>query len=774
MPYYDPKKPSRVGDVTQFLADAREYYQFGLDADRLDRAAAVDDNRFANASDLAKEQWDPDMMSARIEARRPVLQRNLLPTYIQQVGNDGRQNKPAIKISPGDGGQPETAQFFQDRIRHIEYECNADTAYDTIRDQQVISGRGFLRVSTEWVPGKMKQRLCIEPIENQFSVVWDPAGKKYDKEDCEWWFIVSRISKAKHEREYGKKSIVSSIDFASWDNPAPDWIGVGDKGQLIQIAEYWRKDFRKRTLVELADPQDPENRVPHWKDELPEGMEQFIAKDEEGQPIEREEDDATICQYVINGAEILSETEWIGSRIPIVPLWGRQAIVDNQRKTFSLIRNAKDMQRLVNLYVSNIAEAIAQQPKTPYIAAIGAIPAEQEDAWQHASNSPKAYLLYNSIDPVTGAELPRPERIVNEPPIQALLEGLRDAIDGIKSSLGIFDASIGARSNETSGIAIERRRKESNVTTFHFPDNEARTRKAIGEILIELVPLLDKPGSNVPVRTEDKKTYVIPIGVAHKDPRTGQETTHVLTDGDYGVTVSTGPGYDSQRQEEADRDANLIKAAPELMWVFGDKLLAADDSPGSQERAERMKKAIQMKTPGLITDPNQEQSPIPPQVQQQMQGLQQELQSTQAFAQSLHQKLETGQPKLDNEIILKKMELDFKREELQVKSSTQLEVAELKAGIEADLDVLRHEISRIDQKRQIAADAQGQAADQQHEQSLQAGAQDHAAGMQQGAQAHAADMQEGSQQAASDMADQSHQQALEQQENAPQPKPVAK
>ncbi len=766
MPYYDPKKPSRVGDTVEFLATARELYQFGLDADRLDRADAQDDNKFANASDRTKEQWDPEMMNARIAASRPVLQRNLLPTYIQQVGNDGRQNKPAIKISPGDGGKQETSQFFQDRIRHIEYECNADTAYDTIRDQQVISGRGFARVSTEWIPGKMKQRLCIEPIENQFSVVWDPAAKAYDKSDAEWWFIISRISKAKHEREYGKASIVSSVDFAGLENPAPDWIGVGDKGQLIQIAEYWRKDYRKRMLVELADPQDPDNHLPQWKDELPEGMEQFIARDEDGNLIEREEDDATVCQYVINGAEILSETEWIGSRIPIVPLWGRQAIVDGQRKTFSLIRNAKDMQRLVNLYVSNIAEAIAQQPKSPYLAAIGTIPANQEADWQSASNSPKAYLLWNSIDPITGLPLPEPHRIVNEPPIQALLEGLRDAIDGIKSSLGIFDASIGARSNETSGIAIERRRKESNVTTFHFPDNEVRTRKAIGEILTELIPLIDKPGSNVPVRTEDKKTYVIPVGVAHRDPRTGQETTHILTDGDYGIVVESGTSYESQRQEEAERDANLIKAAPELMWVFGDKLLAADDSPGNVERADRMKKAIQMKTPGLITDPNQEQSPIPPQVQQQMQQMQQQLAQTEAFAKSLHEKLETGQPKLDNEIKLKQMDLDFRREELQVKSETQLAIAEVKAGIDADLAVLRHEIERIDQERQIQADAQGQAADQQHQQQMQAGDQQHAQDLQAGAQDHAAAM-----------SDQGHQQQLAQGQQAadlaPQPEPAA-
>src|ERR1035437_3753041 len=156
-------------NTTDFLSEARRRYDFGKQADKLDREVAEDDNRFAHADDKDLGQWDKKAKTAR--KKRPVLQWNRIPTYIQQVTNDGRQNKPAIKINRGDEQSTQhTAEFYTGRIRQIEYESNVDTAKDTARDQQVTSGGGFVRVSTEWIPGTQTQRILVDKIDNQFSV----------------------------------------------------------------------------------------------------------------------------------------------------------------------------------------------------------------------------------------------------------------------------------------------------------------------------------------------------------------------------------------------------------------------------------------------------------------------------------------------------------------------------------------------------------------------------------------------------------------------------
>ncbi len=692
-----------------FLDLARRRYQLGLDYDQIDRQAAEQDNVFANATDEGKEQWDQVPLRLRTTLNRPVMQWNRIPTYVQQVVNDGRQNKPAIKISQGVNGTKPTAEYYQDRIRQIEYDSNADIAYDTARDQQVTSGRGFIRVYTERIPGTWdKQKICVERIDNQFSVVFDPAAIKYDRSDAEFCFVISQISKAEHIRRYGPKSVVNQLDFTNMpggQNPAPGWIAVGDNNDLIQIAEYWVKEYPKEEQLLLSA-----NEIPVWKSDLTD--EQYATFKRNGNIRKsRMESKTKIKRYVINGAEILEEGDWIGSSIPIVPIWGREATVKGVRRTFSLIRMAKGPQKLVNLYVSNIAELIAQMPKAQWEAPIGSIAENHLNNWRDSGFDPRAILWYLQYDE-EGRLLNRPERPVSEPPIQALTIALQQAIDGIKAAMGIYDASLGARSNETSGVAIERRKKSAEIVNFHFSDNEARSRKRIGEILIEAISIIDQPGDQVTLRSEDGKTRIVPVGEKYADPKSGEEVVHDLSQGDYGVAISTGPTYDSQRQEIYERDLALIQANPELMFIFGDQMLASDDAPGSAERAERMKRAIEMRTPGLVQAPGQKQQ-IPPEVQQQIAGLQKEVADVHAFAQEQH-RLATEKTE---ELAIKKYTVDEQEKTKRMVEAAKLGSAEARVELEATVELTSEERDRAHeleiQEREHAHAAATGAADRQ-------------------------------------------------------------
>lgn len=753
-----PEPNVSPADLTEFLTEARERYEFGRLSDQDDREHAEDDNRFAYADDKNLQQWDPDAVKAR--EKRPTLQWNRLPTSIQQVANDGRENKPSIRISPEDNCTPETAEFFQSRIRHVEYDSNASTAKDTARDQQITSGRGFVRVSLEYIPGTWRQRICIDRIENQFSVVWDPGALKYDRTDADWCFVVSQFTRDAHIRKFGAKSVLYRMDFADAKQICPKWIGIGDKGNLIQVAEYWRKEYKSRRLLLFATA---EGDVPAWKDQL--SPEQYATFKANGQiREERDEQVPEIHQYIINGLEVLDHKVWVGSTIPIVPFWGKEAVVDNQRRTFSLIRNAKTPQRTLNLLVSNLVEKLQQQSKSPLFVPVGGIPANAEPSYAAMAVKQVSYLLFNAYN-AQGQPLPRPERADFEPPIQALVIGIREAIDAIKAAMGIYDAALGAKSNETSGIAIERRKKESDVSNYHFPDNEARSNKYLGEILVELIPLVDQPGMEVPVRSQDGKTHKVPIGKEHKDWKTGKVVIHDLTAAQVGVSVDTGPSYTSQRQEQFDRDAAIITAQPEMLFVIGDQMYAADDTAGAEDRADRLKRYIEMKNPGLIQDKQQE--PISPEVQQQLMSAKKDAADAHAFAQSLHEQIQTEQVKAQNAIeiekvkaanakSLKELEIDFDREKLALDSNVKLAVA----GVQADIVALREELSTIKHERGLDAQRTAQQDGLQHE-ADQADAQ----------RKHEADQAQESHAQTLEQQQQAHAGALEQQDHAAELQP---
>src|SRR5947209_14844717 len=189
-----PKK-----DLHEFMSTARERWTMGRSADSEDREKAEEDARFE-----AGDQWPEAERQRRKESNRPCMIENKLPVFVAQVVNDGRQNKPAIRCTPLDNGTPETAEFFQGRIRYIEYESDADIAQDEARRDQVVSGRGHFRVTTEYKPGSFDQQILIKHFPKT-AVVWDPYAKEYDRSDANWCFVSAGvIPKDEFERRYGK------------------------------------------------------------------------------------------------------------------------------------------------------------------------------------------------------------------------------------------------------------------------------------------------------------------------------------------------------------------------------------------------------------------------------------------------------------------------------------------------------------------------------------------------------------------------------------------
>ena len=83
------------------LQDARESFDAIQEAESRNRRNYVDDVRFARLG----EQWSPEDLRNRELARRPCLTINRLPSFIRQVTNDARMNKPGIVwVAPRERG----------------------------------------------------------------------------------------------------------------------------------------------------------------------------------------------------------------------------------------------------------------------------------------------------------------------------------------------------------------------------------------------------------------------------------------------------------------------------------------------------------------------------------------------------------------------------------------------------------------------------------------------------------------------------------------------
>jgi hypothetical protein len=114
--------------------------------------------------------------------------------------------------------------------------------------------------------------------------------------------------------------------------------------------------------------------------------------------------------------DILDETDWLGDEIPIVPVLGKQVIVDGKIKLYSLVRFLRDPQQLFNYYKSGIAEKIGLANRVPYIGYKGQF---KDQKWRDANVRNYAYLEVEPVQ-INGAPAPLPQRQVLDEYIQAL------------------------------------------------------------------------------------------------------------------------------------------------------------------------------------------------------------------------------------------------------------------------------------------------------------------------------------------------------------------
>jgi hypothetical protein len=645
----DKKTDDKTTDE-EILKEALEDYKLCQAAEKDNREAALDDLEFARLG----KQWPDNVKSKREAEDRPCMTFNRMPTFIRQVVNDGRQNKPAIKVHPADDkADPKTAEVINGLIRNIEYTSNADIAYDTGLDMAASCGFGYWRVDVEYShDDTFEMDIEINPIQNPFSVYGDWADVGADSSDWNRAFVVDAIEKDVFEAKYKNKEKVD-WDGEQYQKMPSEWM----EGEKILVAEYWRRREEMRTIYLLSD-----GRVvrKEWFDAPVEGIEALypeaaeltngVLLQQSGITIkdERETRSYKVCQYILNGVEVLETREWSGRYIPIVPVYGEMVNVEGRRILKSLIRDAKDAQRNFNYWRTTTTELIALAPKMPFVGAAGSFETDA-DKWARANTDTMPFVEYDMVvDPQTGVPAPPPQRqAFAGVPAGALQEAL-NASDDMKTIVGMFDASIGARSNETSGKAINARKVESDTGTFHFIDNQARSIHHTGRIIIDLIPSTHNRARIIRIMGEDKQPRNVSInqqlqpGQAPTD-EDGIAQIYDLTAGKYDLTVSVGPGFQTRREEAAYGMTELLRAFPQGAPVIAPELAKAQDWPGADEIAKK----LEALAPGANG-----QNPAVIQLQQQLQQLG-------AQAQQLQKMLE--QEKTDKQLDFMRLQLEERK-----------------------------------------------------------------------------------------------------------------
>jgi hypothetical protein len=613
-------------------------------------------------SDEPFAQWDPKLLQDR--RNRPIYQVDQLSQFVHQVENEERMNTPSIEIIPDDEmTDVKKAEVVQGIIRGIEYKSNADAAYDTAGSFAIRGSLGFIRVDHKFAKDEgFEQELCIDRVINPKSCLIDRNSIQPDGSDAMRGFAFEDISLTAFEKMYPDKSPVSFGDTEAKVDK------IRDK---VTIAEYFKivEEFTEYGLIEGKGP------------------EPYDKKKKDKYKSTRKVGKRKVMRYKLSGQDVLETTTFPGKYIPIVPVYGEEKWRDGKRYLGSLIRNAKSPQQMFNLGISLDIEMLMKQPQASFMAAAG-----QVSGHEHEYADPtKANVLHYNVEDVMGNKLGAPQRVAPPQSAMGFINMSREAIDNIKSTLGMYSAAIGQKGNATSGKQEQVQQRESDVGNFHFPDNLVRSVTHVGKIIVcAMKTIYDTPRAVTMVDKEDNTKM---IGINGKRVQ-GQEEDYDLKEGSYDVRVKTGPSFTTQREAAAQFGLELAQALPEMAPGFVDLVAKYRDGAGSAAYAARLKKMVD---PKLLSDEEREDTEIDPQVAALTQQLQAVTAEAQAQIQALQAELESKQA----ETQVKMADTQIKAQELEIKKGDQqLKAQELqtKAVLEArklDIDEAKLQIDLL-------------------------------------------------------------------------------
>lgn len=600
------------------------------------RKLALDDIKFANG-----EQWSDALINER--KGRPCLTINKVDSSIKQVCNEHRQNRATIRYRPFDSAtDPDKSEIVNGLVRHIMNNSNSTYAIDQAFDYAVSGGFGFFRVITDYIDDtSFDQEMLVKPIKNPLSVYFPlHLINEPDYSDAPYAFIRSKISKAEFEEEWPK------IDVDSFSAAGEGDHEMWKTEDSVYIVEYFEVEEKRKTIYLLTDGSITE-----------------IAPEDENLIVnERQACTKKIMWYKACGGCLLDSREWPGKYIPIIPIVGKEVNVDGNIFIMSLTRNAKDAQRMSNYWKSLETEMIALQPKVPYIGAKGQF--EGNEDWKKANQKNFPYLEYEPVS--SGGQLvPPPQRVANIGIDAGIVNAIRESTDDIKATTGIYDASLGARGNETSGVAINSRKRQGQTANYHFIDSAALATTYLGKIFLDLIPKIYDTARIIRILGDDMQEKVAQITDGYFDDIAR-----------YDVVVDIGPDYATKRTEIVENLSMLNQSNPMFAELTGDYIAQNLDIEGAKALSDRIKKFLNIKYPGLI-DTGEEGTPEH-EVQQIIQDVQKLQQQVQMDAQEKQQMVQLIQ-QLQKAVADKEADRAVKMETAQLKAATDIDKAKIAA-----------------------------------------------------------------------------------------------
>jgi len=438
-----------------------------------------------------------------------------------------------------------------------------------------------------------------------------------------------------------------------------------DMKYAFVISWMLKKDFEKKYPEASTEPLDPES---NWFQKDKVQIAEYWYKE-----------DGQVKMVIMTANEILEKLDNYKPRyIPIVYIVGEEFVVDDIKEYKGICRDVKDIQKLLNYTKSEIADYLARSAKQQWLISDKQMGPYQK-VWDSNNIQQYNYLPYE--DSGTGAPVP----IQPQVPPTALIQAAQDADTDLRSAIGIRDPLQDIPQTQ-SGKAINLQISEGNIGIYNYYDSLKDGILMLGKILVDAIPHYYDEPKIAQIMGEDGQITAAKINQAYVE--NGQWVKHDLTSGKYSIRLSTGPTYESQRSETADRLSDLVTKYPAMMQLAGDLIVKNLNFTGADELAMRLRAAIPSQVLAASNPSNADQAPQQlAATQNQMQQMQQKMQQMQAENQALkqeqatHLQAEQAKHQMQMEAMQAKYQYDLSLRQADSKEDKSLEATKMEHDI---------------------------------------------------------------------------------------------
>lgn len=680
------------------------------------RRQIEEDLKFSDPSD--PQQWDEAIKNKRETdpgGIRPCLVFDQCGQYVANVAGQVEQRPPALHAIPvGGGADKKVAESLDGFFRHVEHTSRAQQHYAVALTSAARAGVGYLIVRPEYVDralGYQEPRITSQG--DPLRIVFDPWSVELDGSDATFGYELTPFSHREFERQWPK---AEKISFGEQELS-------NDDRESINVVTEWKVEDKASNVIVFLDSDGEEVSLPE---------EQFHEANQRGEVLQyvRNYKDKYRCVKWcrMSGGEILTKAvEFPASNIGIVPVYGYVGWADGRMTYCGIPRRARNSQQSYNYHMSEMHAFMGTAPKSPWMVPIESLVDENIKAmWDKASTEARAYFPYRSLTE-DGKQIPAPTRTPITINLQNHIQGAVQAKEDIQASIGMYQANLGAPSNETSGIAIENRKEQGEASTAHFPAHLAASLGQVGKVVMEMIPRLIDTKRQVRVLSIDQTPgeAVVnpnqPKAVMEKDGAPISINPNV---GKYDVRVVVGASFTTQRQQAQQAFSEMMRASPEMMPAIAPIWAGTLDIP-NRDKLQQVLTAMAPPEVKAILQPNQDSSES---LKAENEQLKMALQEATQVAQEAQEEItevhaELNKIKGDNEA--KAKEVQIKERESQIKIATSVDEMDIKRKelelkqVELALKAKQHDDGLKQAETQIAREDQAKQDDPEQDDAME-------------------------------------------------------